>query len=258
MIKGWRGFNFDIDFNDGMNILIGMNGCGKTTILDLISGLTGPACAADLLTGTFEFIRLDVSWEASTFVGRHETIMMEGSFDFREISFFKRKLPVRSSYVLRHDLYDNRYLGAVHDRESNIRDTLESLRAYDMDLRRQLQVSPNRASYMISETGGQRFLLTVGMRLSPPGVPMLVDMPERSLHVMIRRTIHGFYANHDQQVIYATHCPEMVASVTRYYKRIDVTDWHNQSPDDRPEHGCLFDLHSSKNTTIRKDYMDHP
>ena len=41
VIDGWKSFTFDIDFHPGMNILIGMNGCGKTTILDLIAGLTG-------------------------------------------------------------------------------------------------------------------------------------------------------------------------------------------------------------------------
>lgn len=61
VIDGWKGFTFDIDFNHGMNILIGMNGCGKTTILDLIAGLTGTDRATELLEGKFRFIRLDVS-----------------------------------------------------------------------------------------------------------------------------------------------------------------------------------------------------
>ena len=41
--KGVRGYlNFDITFNDGLNFLIGMNGTGKTTVLNLLKGLLTP------------------------------------------------------------------------------------------------------------------------------------------------------------------------------------------------------------------------
>lgn len=254
VIERWRGFTFDIDFFDGMNILIGMNGCGKTTILDLIAGLTGTDRAGELLRGKFDFIRLDVEWEANTHVIRFESITLTDSFDtpesIYEITRFKKMLPVRTSYVLRHDLYDDRYLGEPGDRETNIKETLRDLEGLGLGLKRQLRIRPNYVHYMLSDSGAQRYLLTVGMRLSAPGIPMLVDMPERSLHVIIRRNIHGFYARFKQQVIYATHCPEIVS----YAMQVDLHQWHHQTSSQRPKHPSLIDLHDGRHTNLRRDY----
>lgn len=259
VIDGWKAFTFDFSFHEGMNVLIGMNGCGKTTILDLVAGLTGTDRATELLEGKFRFIRLDVSWDASANVRRRETIMLRDDFKSAEsqyeIARFKKLLPVRTSYVLRHDLYDNRYLGETADRETNIKETLRDLDGWDLGIKRQLRVNPGRAHYMLSDTGAQRYLLTVGMRMAPMGVPMLVDMPERSLHVILRRRIHDFYARfrQSQQVIYATHCPELVSAAADF-GGIDVRNWHNQSPSQRPKHRVLFDLHAAENTTLRDGY----
>ena len=257
VIDGWKAFTFDLDFSPGMNILIGMNGCGKTTILDLIAGLTGTDRATELLEGTFRFIRLDVEWEANASVTRRETIMLRGDFKSAEsqyeIARFKKLLPVRTSYVLRHDLYDDRYLGQAADRETNIKETLRDLDGWDLGIKRQLRAHPNYAHYMLSDTGAQRYLLTVGMRITDPDTPMLVDMPERSLHVVLTRRIHDFYGRYreSQQVIYATHSPEIVAAVAN---RFDTFNWHTQSPAERPKHKVLFDLHDKKNTTLRDGY----
>ncbi len=257
VIDGWKSFTFDIDFITGMNVLIGMNGCGKTTILDLIAGLTGTDRATELLEGKFRFIRLDVEWEANPSVRRIETIVLRGDFHSDEsqyeIARFKKLLPVRTSYVLRHDLYDNRYLGETADRETNIKETMRILDHWDLGIKGQLMASPNRAHYMLSDTGAQRNLLTLGMRLANPDTPMLVDMPERSLHIILRRRLHDFYArfSEDQQVIYATHCPELVSSVTT---RLDVSQWHYQNSQQRPKYRGLFDLHADENTKLRDDY----
>lgn len=257
VIDGWKAFTFDLDFHPGMNILIGMNGCGKTTILDLIAGLTGTDRATELLNGIFRFIRLDVSWDANTAVRRRETIMLRGDFKSAEsqyeIARFKKLLPVRTSYVLRHDLYDDRYLGQAADRETNIKETIRYLESWDLGIKKQLRVHPNYAHYMLSDTGAQRYLLTVGMRIADEETPMLVDMPERSLHPIVLRRIHEYYGRYrnTQQVIYATHSPEIVASVA---DRFDTYNWHNQTPAERSKHKVLFDLHDKKNTTLRDGY----
>ena len=269
VIDGWKSFTFDIDFHPGMNILIGMNGCGKTTILDLIAGLTGTDRATELLEGKFRFIRLDVSWpinetvtetprkKTKTVTHRHETIMLRDDFKSEEsqheIARFKKLLPVRTSYVLRHDLYDDRYLGQAADRETNIKETIRYLDGWDLGIKKQLRVHPNYAHYMLSDTGAQRYLLTVGMRITEEDTPMLVDMPERSLHPVLLRRIHEYYGRYrdTQQVIYATHSPEIVASVA---DRFDTYNWHNQTPAERSKHKTLFDLHDKKNTTLRDGY----
>ena len=57
-VVGVRGFlTKDISFRDGVTFLIGINGSGKTTILDLMYGLLNP-CLEKLLTISFKEITL--------------------------------------------------------------------------------------------------------------------------------------------------------------------------------------------------------
>lgn len=257
IVEGHKGFPcFHLKFVPGPNLLIGINGCGKTTVLDLIAGLTGTDAATRLLLGeTVKYVRIDVCWNASEHVVRKETLEMTDGFHATEIAAFKAKLPVRSSYVLRHELYDGRYVGELDDRAFRIKDTLSWLKNYDMRIGGEhMTIHPNGdMSMWVSDTGAQRYLMVVGMRIPPKGVPTLVDMPERSLHMIIRRSIAQFYGGEaDRQVFMATHCPEVLSGLDRY-NRQGLDDWHNKTYKERPQFYGVIDMSDTKYHS-RKDY----
>ena len=55
-------FNFDINFNDDINFLIGVNGSGKTTVLTLIYALLNPSIT-DLIKIDFSNVIIEIEKE---------------------------------------------------------------------------------------------------------------------------------------------------------------------------------------------------
>jgi predicted ATP-dependent endonuclease of OLD family len=211
---GFRGFSFKLKFTVGSNVLIGMNGCGKTTILELLAILTGHDDATNLIrTGEkLDYAKVIVQTKTGP-----KTLIIHG-WELDKIAEFKRSLPSRTSFVLQQEsLRDDSLVTERREAIAGQKNMFEWLEAFDLGLRRSFAFRAGQAaSLLVSETGAQRYLLTVGMRRAPPHVPMLIEHPERSLHINIRRTVLEYYRDHeDQQLIVSTHCPEVLSSIER-------------------------------------------
>lgn len=102
--QGVRGYlNFEINFNEDVNFLIGDNGCGKTTILRLLKGLLVPSvyelCEIDFqkvevdlidddnksiaITSSYENKKLNLS------ISQDNKLIKNGSFLIEQIRLFK-------------------------------------------------------------------------------------------------------------------------------------------------------------------------
>ena len=70
--KQIRGYmNFDIDFDERLTFLIGINGTGKTTILKLLAGLLSPSY---IELAQIDFSEIEVICERLTNIGSNSTI----------------------------------------------------------------------------------------------------------------------------------------------------------------------------------------
>lgn len=75
-VVGVRGFlTKDISFRDSVTFLIGINGSGKTTILDLMYGLLNP-CLEKLLTISFKEITIVCEVEDNKVISGKQNIQI--------------------------------------------------------------------------------------------------------------------------------------------------------------------------------------
>lgn len=210
--KGFRGFAYRLKFARGITALVGMNGTGKTTVLDLISVFTGHEDAELFLHGLQQLEYAKIVVDTGDGV---KTLELTDGYDADAVAAFRAALPHRASYVLHsNSLREDRLVTERREAAECHKDMLEWLERFQL-APNHLHFVPGRyATLLVSDTGAQRYLLTVAMRRAPSAVPMLLDLPERHLHFMIRRAVLEFYQqDHDHQIICATHCPELMASV---------------------------------------------
>lgn len=210
--RGYRGFGFDLKFMQGMNVLIGTNGCGKTTVLEIIAGLTGNDLATNYVANKpVEMAEVVVEHKKQRY-----RLSLEDRFDTQAIQTFKAQLPHRTSFVLTHDIPEHRLVTEQREPIECQKDMLAFLDRIDLGFsnRKMHFKDGHGATMMVGPTGGQRYLLDVGMRRAPTHIPCLVENPDRHLHVGIKRMICRYYqASKNHQVIYTTHDPCMFSGV---------------------------------------------
>ena len=243
--KGWRGASFRLSFAPRVTAIVGMNGCGKTNAMELLALLTGHDKTQTLIRPReeLEYARVEVR------TGNRKFVLELDGLDIDKIEAFKKSLPHRTSFVLQQDsIHDDRFVTQRRRPVECQKDMLEWLTAHGLGLNFYFSEGKG-ASLLVSETGAQRNLLTVGMRRAPTHVPMIAEHPERSLHVMLKRTLPDFYLESTkQQLILTTHDPEILSGIRGFD---DDMYWKSKSLGMPPRKGnnihcwCI-DMHSEE------------
>lgn len=214
--KRWRGASYRFAFSPSVNVIVGMNGTGKTNMLELLAMLTGHDDATKYLLrdgDEFDYVKVEVKWKGGSAVLEMENFDFE---DLSRIAEFKAKLPRRASFVLQQEsMKDDRL---VTDRREPVecqKDMLQWLDVHGLGVNKQFHfVEGHSASLLVSDTGAQRYMLHLGMRRAPTETPMLVEHPDRSLHTMLKETVPEYLLeSNDQQVIITTHSPELLGHI---------------------------------------------
>jgi len=214
--EGWRGASFRLKFSRGVNALVGMNGCGKTNTLELIAILAGHRQASQLLRegDELKYARIVLFHNSGSLHDDMHVLTLGNGLDHEKIAEFKDRLPVRPSFILQQDsLRDDRFVTERREPVECQESMLRWLKDHDLGVNFHMK-NGEYASLLVSETGAQRYLLTVGMRRAPTATPMLIEHPERSLHIMLKRRLPSFYRETKrQQLIMTTHDPEVLSGV---------------------------------------------
>ncbi len=83
----FKKYNYSIDFNNKTNVLIGENGCGKSTILNIINGL---AAKDFVYISNKDFDSISISMDGCSFNLKHDEVTqleISKNPDFREMLF---------------------------------------------------------------------------------------------------------------------------------------------------------------------------
>lgn len=213
-VSKFRSHSFDLKFGPIQNLLVGINGCGKSTVLHLISILTGPYITEKLADYDERFDEISITVQCrydDALLNKDYTLKLNDTFDWDKINEFKSRLPARTSYVLHEDLWEDRFVSLMKNPADAFRDLQDRLMHISQNRFVARDIGPSHGhSLLLSETGAARNLLTTGMRIPPAGIPMLIESPERSLHITSRERIDDFYNDNDEnQIIYTTHCPSV-------------------------------------------------
>lgn len=206
--KNFRGLSSNIKFSKYANILTSPNGGGKTTTLELLAVLSGHKDAKKLIhpRETIDYAEIVIDSN-----GYKHTLKLEDGFDFDKIDAFKDTLPTLTSFVLQESLHDNSLVTEQREPVECQKDLLAWMDMHDMKVNAYVREGYG-VDMLVSETGAQRYLLTVGIRRAPTATPMLIESPERHLHLLLRRSIVSFYEyGTPHQTIVTTHCPTVYA-----------------------------------------------
>ena len=228
ILKNYLGFGFKLNFvrnksDNGSSLLIGLNGAGKSTILNVIAGLSGNDFATHLISGRkVEYAKIVLIHDQQEYA--YETM---NNFDFDSIIEFKKTLPTRTSYILPDDYDEDRFVSETRDGQELFNEMRKFLTSFGVPIEEGFHVNDGRgAGIFMGQTSAQRYLFSMSFRKAPEHVPILLDYIERNVHVQARKYFDDFYAVSDKQQIIATsHCPFVLSSMQELgYNIIDLHD----------------------------------
>lgn len=195
------------------NIIRGMNGVGKTTLLHLLAGIAGGDRATDLI--------------ADQKVGRFEVVLGAGNeeyrftttkvFDREAIQAFKSTLPEgkRVNYALTEYYYERFQEGRCDYA------TFEEQMRYFFErtkLTPRVFIKPGEGA-RIDPGSGVKNAIRLIMLASMRGGPLLLDHPEMSLDSRNKALLSAMVLSGDKQTISVTHATEWG---TRVEKNIEM------------------------------------
>jgi predicted ATPase len=183
-----------------VNCFVGINGSGKTTMLNLIAGVCGNDDANHLLVGKkVGRCRIVIEDDGDEFV-------FEASDYFRDeaLGRFKRRLPSRANYT---SASAPSYVDESVDFSTARTRYMEFLRGHGGRLNAAYSAQQNSCSVYWGSAYRNVFGL---MAMDTEDSPFLIDNPDRSLDVRACAIVKRMLIRQDRQLIYATHSPEMM------------------------------------------------
>lgn len=194
----------DCVFKPGVNTIIGYNGAGKTTIIELLAALTGKKrCVHFANNREVGSIRLSVVVD-----GNGKTFQAKGRLEAEQMLDFRKHLGSYCSNFGQDENGSEVALSGVCD-----------FAAAQADIKRFLD-GPNRTTSIFQVKGAlrmpmgdgyQQYIRLIHMK-NMIGGPLLLDMPERHLDIVAKRRMYYELCAGKEQVILSTHTPEFLSS----------------------------------------------
>lgn len=186
------------------NTIVGMNGTGKTTLLQLLAGIAGSDLATEIVSGhEIGKIRLVMGAGNEEFVFEAKDWL-----DHEAIAEFKNTLPEgkRANYGLTEYYYQRYQFGDCDFASFKI--MLDHFWARS-GIKPYISLTAKGGRLDAGDGVNQaiRVLFLCAMR----GGPMLIDHPEISLDYRNKQLVAGMFEGLDKQTICVTHSPEWMS-----------------------------------------------
>lgn len=206
-VEGFRGIRgADMEFQHH-NIIVGLNGVGKTTMLNLLGGIAGSDTATELVAGQkIGSIKMVLG------AGNEEFVFEAKDFlDPKEIAAFKATLPEgkRANYGLTDNYFERYQYGEGH--AETFHASLERFWKL-FGSKPHVFVTPGRSVKMDPGSGVEQAIRLLYLSSFREG-PLLIDNPETSLDHWNKHHLSVMVQDRWKQTISVTHSYEWADSI---------------------------------------------
>ncbi len=196
--------HFYLDFKKDIQTICGANGTGKTHIMNLLATLAGNDAATEIYVGReIGRVRLVVGKDGHA---GYPQIELKGKLHRQEIERFKDFLGEdRINYGLTEMLSQKYMHGScnIATLQDNIKNLFERIDPPH------LMFTPGRQFAMLMGDGYQQALRLM-ILFSMENQPLIMEYPDRHIHIRAQRILLNMMFGLPQQIIYVTHSPEFI------------------------------------------------